>query len=301
MNVAICGLGKMGMNLVLNLMDHGHKVVAYDINDKLVEEAEARGATGARTLEEVVNNLPDKKVIWMMVPAGDITEQLVTAIEPHLSPGDVLMDGGNAFYKDSMRRHEKLKALGIHYIDVGTSGGMEGAREGACTMVGGDKEAVSEVEQIFKDVSVTNGYLYTGRSGSGHFLKMVHNGVEYGMMQAIGEGFDILEKSAFDYDHEKVARVWNNGSVIRSWLMELIETAFSEDPKLDDIKGIVHASGEGRWTVETAMELETSAPVIALSLMMRNRSLENDTFSGKVVASLRNQFGGHSVELKDSK
>lgn len=299
MNLAICGLGKMGMNLVLNLLDHDHDVVAYDIDDELVAEAERRGAKGARTLEEVVSQLPEKKIIWMMVPAGDITENLVTDITPLLSAGDVLMDGGNAFYKDTMRRYDTLKETGIHYVDVGTSGGMEGAREGACTMVGGDREVVADIEKIFQDISVDKGYLYTGKSGSGHFLKMVHNGVEYGMMQAIGEGFDILEKSAFDYDHEEVARVWNNGSVIRSWLMELMENAFSDDPKLDEIKGVVHASGEGRWTVETAMELETSAPVIALSLMMRNRSLESDTFSGKVVASLRNQFGGHSVELND--
>ncbi|WP_368646125.1 phosphogluconate dehydrogenase (NAD(+)-dependent, decarboxylating) [Alkalibacterium putridalgicola] len=299
MELAICGLGKMGMNLVLNLLDHDHKVVAYDIDEELIAEAERKGATGAASLKEVVDHLPDKKIIWMMVPAGDITENLVTDITPLLSAGDVLMDGGNALYKDSMRRYDTLKTKGIHYIDVGTSGGMEGAREGACTMVGGDRDVVEEIEQIFQDISVDKGYLYTGKSGSGHFLKMVHNGVEYGMMQSIGEGFDILEKSAFDYDHQDVARVWNNGSVIRSWLMELMEYAFSDDPKLDDIKGVVHASGEGKWTVETAMELEAAAPVIALSLMMRNRSLESDTFSGKVVASLRNQFGGHSVELND--
>ncbi|MER2064561.1 MAG: phosphogluconate dehydrogenase (NAD(+)-dependent, decarboxylating), partial [Alkalibacterium sp.] len=284
MKLAICGLGKMGMNLVLNLLDHDHEVVAYDIEDELIMEAEKRGAIGARTLDEVVSHLPEKKIVWMMVPAGEITENLVNDITPLLDSGDVLMDGGNAFYKDTMRRYDQLKERGIHYVDIGTSGGMEGAREGACTMVGGDKEVVEDIENIFQDVSVDKGYLYTGRSGSGHFLKMVHNGVEYGMMQAIGEGFDILEKSAFDYDHEEVARVWNNGSVIRSWLMELMENAFSDDPKLDEIKGVVHASGEGRWTVETAMELETSAPVIALSLMMRNRSLESDTFSGKVVA-----------------
>lgn len=299
MKLAICGLGKMGMNLVLNLLDHDHDVVAYDIDEELIAEAERKGATGAASLKEVVDHLPDKKIIWMMVPAGDITEKLVTDITPLLSAGDVLMDGGNALYKDSMRRYDTLKESGIHYVDVGTSGGMEGAREGACTMVGGDRDVVEEIEQIFQDISVDKGYLYTGKSGSGHFLKMVHNGVEYGMMQSIGEGFDILEKSAFDYDHQDVARVWNNGSVIRSWLMELMEYAFSDDPKLDEVKGVVHASGEGKWTVETAMELEAAAPVIALSLMMRNRSLESDTFSGKVVASLRNQFGGHSVELND--
>lgn len=299
MKLAICGLGKMGMNLVLNLMDHGHDVIAYDIDGELVDEAKIRGAVGAYSLEEVVNNFSGRKTIWMMVPAGDITEKLLNDFTPLLSEGDVILDGGNSHYKDTMRRHDDLKESGIHYVDVGTSGGMEGAREGACTMVGGDKDIVEQIETIFKDISVDKGYLYTGKSGSGHFLKMVHNGVEYGMMQAIGEGFDILEKSAFDFNHEEVARVWNNGSVIRSWLIELMEYAFSEDPKLDEIKGVVHASGEGRWTVETAMELEAAAPVIALSLMMRNRSLEPDTFSGKVVASLRNQFGGHAVELND--
>lgn len=290
MKLAICGLGKMGMNLVLNLMDHGHDVIAYDIDGELVDEAKIRGAVGAYSLEEVVNNFSDRKIIWMMVPAGDITEKLLNDFTPLLSEGDVILDGGNSHYKDTMRRNDDLKESGIHYVDVGTSGGMEGAREGACTMVGGDKDIVEQIETIFKDISVDKGYLYTGKSGSGHFLKMVHNGVEYGMMQAIGEGFDILEKSAFDFNHEEVARVWNNGSVIRSWLIELMEYAFSEDPKLDEIKGVVHASGEGRWTVETAMELEAAAPVIALSLMMRNRSLEPDTFSGKVVASLRNQL-----------
>ncbi|OJF94734.1 phosphogluconate dehydrogenase (NAD(+)-dependent, decarboxylating) [Alkalibacterium sp. 20] len=299
MKLAICGLGKMGMNLALNLMENNHEVIAFDIDADLVKEANENGATGVSTLEKVVNNFSERKIIWMMVPSGDITENLLNEVTPLLSDGDIILDGGNSHYKDTMRRHGTLKGKGIHYVDVGTSGGIEGARHGACTMVGGDKEVVEQIEQIFKDISVDKGYLYTGQSGSGHFLKMVHNGVEYGMMQAIGEGFDILEKSAFDYNHEEVARVWNNGSVIRSWLIELMEDAFSEDPKLDDIKGIVHASGEGRWTVETAMELEVSAPVIALSLMMRNRSLESDTFTGKVVASLRNQFGGHAVELND--
>lgn len=297
MKLALCGLGKMGLNLVKNLVANNHEVVAFDIDTEAVEAAEKAGATGTDSLGIMMEAFSDeRRIVWMMVPAGDITENLIKELTPLLSVNDILMDGGNAFYKDSIRRAEELKSKGIHYIDIGTSGGMEGARNGACTMVGGEKEVVKAIDSIFSDVSVDNGYLYTGEAGSGHFLKMVHNGVEYGMMQAIGEGFDILEKSPFDYDHEKVARVWNNGSVIRSWLMELMESAFSDDPRLEDIKGIVHASGEGKWTVETAMELETAAPVIALSLMMRNRSLENDTFSGKVVASLRNQFGGHAVE-----
>ncbi|SJN32868.1 6-phosphogluconate dehydrogenase, decarboxylating [Marinilactibacillus psychrotolerans 42ea] len=296
MELAILGLGKMGFNLMENLLDHKHEVVAFDIDHNLVEQAEAVGAKGATSIQKVFKQLDGKKIIWMMVPAGEITEKLIVDLKPYLSEEDILIDGGNSNYKDTVKRYHDLKNKGISYIDVGTSGGMGGAREGACTMIGGDKEVFDQIEPIFKDISVENGYLYTGESGSGHFLKMVHNGVEYGMMQAMSEGFDILEKSTYDFDHEKVARVWNNGSVIRSWLMELMESAFSEDPKLDKIRGIVHASGEGKWTVETALELETAAPVIALSLMMRNRSLESDSFSGKVVASLRNQFGGHAVE-----
>ncbi|GEQ33303.1 6-phosphogluconate dehydrogenase [Marinilactibacillus psychrotolerans] len=296
MKLAILGLGKMGFNLMQNLLDHKHEVVAFDIDHNLVEQAEAVGAKGATSIQKVFKQLDGKKIIWMMVPAGEITEKLIVDLKPYLSKEDILIDGGNSNYKDTVKRYHDLKNKGISYVDVGTSGGMEGAREGACTMIGGDEEVFDQIEPIFKDISVENGYLYTGESGSGHFLKMVHNGVEYGMMQAMSEGFDILEKSTYNFDHEKVARVWNNGSVIRSWLMELMESAFSEDPKLDQIRGIVHSSGEGKWTVETALELETAAPVIALSLMMRNRSLESDSFSGKVVASLRNQFGGHAVE-----
>lgn len=298
MKLAILGLGKMGFNLMQNLLDHGHEVAAYDIDQALVEQAETAGAKGGASIQSVLNLLDDKKIIWMMVPAGEITENLIGELKPLLSENDILIDGGNSNYKDTVRRYTELQEKGISYIDVGTSGGMEGAREGACTMIGGDKVVFDQIEPLFEDISVENGYLYTGESGSGHFLKMVHNGVEYGMMQAMSEGFDILEKSAYEFDHEKVARVWNNGSVIRSWLMELMESAFSDDPKLEQIKGVIHSSGEGKWTVETALELETAAPVIAMSLMMRNRSLEADSFSGKVVASLRNQFGGHAVEKK---
>lgn len=298
MKLAICGLGKMGMNLVSNLLDNGYEVVAYDIQDQLVDQAAENGAIPAKKLADVVKQFEDTRIIWMMVPAGDITQQLLDEITPLLEKGDILIDGGNAHYKDSIRRHQQLKEKGIHYVDVGTSGGMEGARHGACTMVGGDMEVVQSVETLFLDISVKDGYLYTGASGSGHFVKMIHNGIEYGMMQAIGEGFDILEKSPYDFDYQEIARVWNNGSVIRSWLMELLESAFTEDPHLDEIQGIVHASGEGKWTVETALEYEVAAPVIALSLMARNRTLESDTFTGKVVASLRNQFGGHEVISK---
>lgn len=299
MKLAICGLGKMGMNLAQNLMEHGHDIVAFDLEESLVEEAASYGAIPATSLEDVAGKFDDKRIVWMMVPAGDATESVFTQISAHLSAGDIIIDGGNANYKDTIRRYELSKESGINYIDVGTSGGTEGARHGACTMVGGDEAVVKEVEAIFVDVSIENGYLYTGKSGSGHFVKMIHNGIEYGMMQAMGEGFDILEASPYDFNYEEIARVWNHGSVIRSWLMELMQDAFAEDPKLDDIKGIVHSSGEGKWTVETALEYEVAAPVIAMSLMARNRSLESDTFSGKVVASLRNQFGGHAVISND--
>ncbi|YCA43627.1 decarboxylating 6-phosphogluconate dehydrogenase [Bacillus sp. JZ8] len=298
MEIGIVGLGKMGFNLALNLLDHKHEVAAFDVAKESVQNIEKEGAKGAYSIEELVSKLPERKVVWVMVPAGEITEGVITELESLLGEDDIIIDGGNANYKESLARSARLAEKGIHFLDVGTSGGTDGARNGACTMVGGNKDAFSYVEEIFKDICVEKGYLYTGESGSGHFLKMVHNGIEYGMMQAMAEGFDVLEKSPYDYDYKEVARVWNNGSVIRSWLMELIENAFSKDPKLEGLKGIMQSSGEGKWTVETALDYQVATPVIALSLMMRYRSLEDDTFSGKVVAALRNEFGGHSVVNK---
>ncbi|KOO50927.1 6-phosphogluconate dehydrogenase [Priestia koreensis] len=296
MKLGMVGLGKMGANLVLNLLDHKHKVVAFDVNDEAVKKIEGEGATGAHSLQELIENLSKPRIVWMMVPAGEITESVIEKLLTYMEADDILIDGGNAFYKDSLRRADEAKKKGIHYFDVGTSGGMEGARHGACMMIGGDESVFKTIEPIFQDINVEKGYLYTGAVGSGHFLKMVHNGIEYGMMQAIAEGFDVLEKSEFDYDFEGVARVWNHGSVIRSWLVELMERAFSKDPKLSNIRGIMNSSGEGKWTLETALDLQVPTPVIALSLIMRYRSLEDDTFTGKVVAALRNEFGGHAVE-----
>ncbi|AAS42318.1 MULTISPECIES: phosphogluconate dehydrogenase (NAD(+)-dependent, decarboxylating) [Bacillus] len=297
MQVGLIGLGKMGLNLGKNLMDHKHEVVAFDLNASAVEEMKEYGATGTSSLNELVQSLQSPRVLWVMVPHA-VVDSVIDEVTPLLSKGDILIEAGNSHYKESIRRYEQLKKDGIHFMDAGTSGGMEGARNGACYMIGGDQEAWDIVEPIFRDTAVENGYLYAGKAGSGHFLKMVHNGIEYGMMAAIGEGFEILEKSEFDYDYEKVSRVWNNGSVIRSWLMELTENAFSKDAKLDEIKGVMHSSGEGKWTVETALDLQTATPVIAMSLLMRYRSLDNDTFTGKVVAALRNEFGGHAVEKK---
>jgi 6-phosphogluconate dehydrogenase len=300
MKVGLIGLGKMGLNLGKNLIDHKHEVVAFDVNANAAEEIKKYGAKGVSSLKELVLSLENPRILWMMVP-HTVVDSVISEITPFLSKGDIVIDGGNSHYKESIRRYNQLKEAGIHFMDAGTSGGVEGARNGACYMVGGDPEAWSIVEPLFRDTAVENGYLYAGKAGSGHFLKMVHNGIEYGMMAAIGEGFEILEKSEFDYDYEKVARVWNNGSVIRSWLMELTERAFSKDAKLEEIKGIMHSSGEGKWTVETALDLQTATPVIAMSLLMRYRSLETDTFTGKVVAALRNEFGGHAVEKNEKK
>ena len=289
----------MGFNLAQNLKRNGHEVIGNDVNRDLVEEfIKQDGIKGAFTLEELMEKLTGRRVIWLMVPAGTITQTVINQLVPLLKADDIIIDGGNSNFKDSLLRYQALKEKQIGFLDCGTSGGMEGALNGACTMIGGEDEVFEYCEQIFKDISVENGYLHTGAPGSGHFVKMVHNGIEYGMMQAIAEGFEVLSKSNFDLDYEKVARVWDNGSVIRSWLMELTERAFSKDANLDEIRGKMFSSGEGKWTLETALDLGVPTPVIALSLMMRYRSMEDDTFSGKVVAALRNEFGGHAVEKK---
>ncbi|WHY80080.1 decarboxylating 6-phosphogluconate dehydrogenase [Neobacillus sp. WH10] len=298
MNIGLIGLGKMGYSLALNLMDHQYEVVAFDVNTTAVKGISEKGAHGVSSISDLVASLPSPKVIWVMVPAGEVTNSVLNELKEYLGEGDIVIEGGNSHYKESIKRAAEFSEQGIHFLDVGTSGGVEGARNGACTMIGGNKEAFILVEEIFKDICVANGYHYAGESGSGHYLKMIHNGIEYGMMQSIAEGFELLDKSPFNFDYEKVARVWSNGSVIRSWLMELTENAFSKDSKLEGIKGIMHSSGEGKWTVETALDLQAASPIITMALMMRYRSLEEDTFSGKVVSALRNEFGGHGVVSK---
>ncbi|MFB6802362.1 phosphogluconate dehydrogenase (NAD(+)-dependent, decarboxylating) [Peribacillus butanolivorans] len=298
MQVGLIGLGKMGLNLGKNLIDHNYEVAAFDLNVNAVEEISKYGAIETSSFKELIKILDGPRIIWIMVPHA-VVDSVINEITPYLSKGDIIIEAGNSHYKDSIRRYGQLKQVGVSFMDVGTSGGMEGARNGACYMVGGDAEVWSMVEPIFRDTAVEKGYLYAGPAGSGHFLKMVHNGIEYGMMAAIGEGFEVLEKSEFDFDYEKVARVWNNGSVIRSWLIDLTERAFSKDANLEQIKGTMHTSGEGKWTVETALDLQAATPVIVMSLLMRYRSLDHDTFTGKVVAALRNEFGGHAVEKSD--
>lgn len=296
MKLALFGLGKMGYNLGLNMLDHGHQVVAYDVSEDAMKRFADAGGDTAATVDELVSKLDTPRIVWLMVPQGKIIDSILGDLVPKLSKGDIVIEAGNSHYKDSVRRGADLAQKGINYFDVGTSGGMEGARHGACYMIGGPKDAWPTIEALFKDTSVEGGYLYTGESGSGHYSKMVHNGIEYGMMAAIGEGFEVLEKSPFKYDYEALANVWSHGSVIRGWLMELTKAAFAADPHLDDIRGVMHSSGEGKWTIEEALDLQVAAPIITLSLMMRYRSLEDDTFTGKVVAALRNQFGGHAVE-----
>jgi 6-phosphogluconate dehydrogenase len=299
MQIGIVGLGKMGFNLALNLKRNKYEVVAQDVNTEFVSKIGKEGIATAYSVEELCKKLTGRKVIWLMVPAGEITDSVITSLIPYLSQNDIIIDGGNSNYNDSKRRYLKLKEHGIAFLDCGTSGGTSGALNGACTMVGGDADVFEYVSQVFKDISVENGSLYTGAAGSGHFTKMVHNGIEYGMMQSIAEGFEVFEHSEFDIDFQKTAKLFNHGSVIRSWLMELTENAFSKDAKLEGIKGIMHSSGEGKWTLETALDLGVPTPVIALSIMMRYRSQMSDTFSGKVVAALRNEFGGHAVEKSE--
>lgn len=296
MQIGIVGLGKMGYNLALNLNGKLFKVLAYDI----VEEARKRIALEKVETVDSLKGMADaftaRRLVWLMVPAGKIVDDTIDLLTPLLKKGDIIIDGGNSHYKDSVRRYNFLQEKGIEFLDCGTSGGVSGALNGVCAMIGGKMEVFSYCEPVFKAIAVTDGYLYCGEAGSGHFTKMVHNGIEYGMMQSIAEGFELMHHSEYKFDHEAVAKMWNHGSVIRSWLMELCQDAFSKDANLDSIRGVMHSSGEGKWTLETALEKGIATPVIALSLMMRYRSQQVDTFSGKVVAALRNEFGGHAVE-----
>lgn len=296
MQIGLVGLGKMGLNLALNMTERGYEVIGFDRSADAVKQAEKQTIQGVATLAQMVAKLTPRRVIWLMVPAGEPVDQIISELTGLLAAQDIIIDGGNSHYKDTLRRYTDLKRQGLDFVDAGTSGGIEGARHGACVMVGADDVIFRFLEPLFKAITVPNGYLHTGETGSGHYVKMVHNGIEYGMMQAIGEGFDLLKHSRFRLDYCKVARVWNNGSVIRGWLMELTGNAYTKDPNLAGIKGIVHSSGEGLWTVQEALELEVPVPVIAASLLSRYRSFEEESFAAKVVAALRNEFGGHAVE-----
>jgi len=296
MELGMIGLGRMGANMTERLVLGGHKVITYDRSAEAIQRVVDKGALGAASLTDFVKKLSLPRAIWLMVPSGDPVDQTMDQLLPSLAKGDILIDGGNSYYKDSIRRAEKMKTHGMHFIDAGTSGGIWGLQNGYCMMVGGEKEIVSRLEPIFLTLAPKDGYLHAGPNGAGHFVKMIHNGIEYGMMQAYGEGFELLKASQFDLDLAKISHLWNQGSVVRSWLLELCESAFQKDPKLDAIKGYVEDSGEGRWTVIEAIERGVSATVLAHSLFARYASRQQDAFSNKVIAALRNEFGGHAVK-----
>jgi 6-phosphogluconate dehydrogenase len=298
MRLGMVGLGRMGGNMTVRLLRDGHELVAFDPSADAVASAVSAGAAGAASLAELVAALEPPRVVWLMVPAGDVTESTIDALADLLSSGDVVVDGGNSFYKDSIRRGERLAAAGIGFLDCGTSGGVWGLANGYCLMVGGDADAVSIVEPAFLALAPQGGYAYVGRSGAGHFTKMVHNGIEYGLLAAYGEGFEILERSPFELDLEAIAGIWRYGSVVRSWLLELLHDALEKDPGLDRVRGWVADSGEGRWTVDAAMEEDVPAPVTALALFARFASRQDESFSAKVIAALRNEFGGHAVKAE---
>ncbi|MFO7274069.1 MAG: decarboxylating 6-phosphogluconate dehydrogenase [Bacillota bacterium] len=291
----VIGLGRMGGALVRNLLRAGHRAVVYDVNPESVQELVKAGATGTAGLAELAAALGRPRVIWMMVPAGDPVDQVIAELTPHLEPGDVLIDGGNSFYRDSIRRAEALQARGIRYLDCGTSGGIEGALHGLCLMVGGDPEAYRLAEPLFAAIAQPGGYGYVGPSGAGHFVKMVHNAIEYGMLEAIGEGFELLAEGPYQLDLAQVARLWTNGSVIRGWLMELTARALERDPRLESITGVIGGGSTGSWAIEEGWKAGVPMPAIAMSYAMRLRSRQPDTFAGKVVAALRHEFGGHAV------
>jgi 6-phosphogluconate dehydrogenase len=297
MQLGMVGLGKMGEFMTQRLIGGGHRVVAYDRNPDAVRAAVAAGATGAESPADMVAKLTEKPpVAWVMVPAGAPTDDTIHQLADIMGPGGIIIDGGNTNYKDGLRLYADCKTKGVSLIDAGTSGGVWGLKEGYCLMVGGDDAQVKRCEPIFLTLAPPNGYAHVGPAGAGHFSKMVHNGIEYGLLQAYGEGFEILKDSQYDYDLGQLAELWTHASVVRSWLLELLVLAFKEDPGLKDIRGYVDDTGEGRWTVQAAIDENVPAYVITLSLMARMASRQPESFSAKVVAALRNQFGGHAVK-----
>ncbi len=299
MKLAMIGLGKMGANMTSRLLRGGHEVVAFDLGEEAVKKAESEGAEGARTLAEAVEKLAAPRVVWVMVPAGKITESVIGELAELLSAGDTIIDGGNTMYKDDMRRAAELAEKNIHYVDVGTSGGVWGLAEGYSMMIGGETEVVSRLSPIFETLAPAAdlGWGHVGPVGAGHFVKMIHNGIEYGMMQAYAEGFEIMHaKKDFGLDLHQVAEIWRHGSVVRSWLLDLTANALEGDQDLSDIAGYVSDSGEGRWTVFEAVDLDVPAPVITLSLQRRFSSRQNESYAAKILAAMRNQFGGHAVK-----
>jgi 6-phosphogluconate dehydrogenase len=298
MQIGMVGLGRMGMNMARRLIGGNHDVVVYNRTQEKVKLMEKEGASGSASLEELVRSLKPPRVLWLMLPAGAVVDEHIKKLTTLVERGDILIDGANGYFRDDIRRAEELEPSGVHYLDAGVSGGVWGLEVGYCTMVGGEKSIFQHVEPLLRTLAPEGGYLYCGPHGAGHFVKMVHNGIEYAMMEAYGEGFEILEASRYreHLDYQTVAHLWNQGSVIRSWLLELLESAFEKDPRLESIRGYVDDSGEGRWTVLEAVESGVSATAIAHSLFRRFDSRKQDIFSNRILAALRNEFGGHAVK-----
>jgi 6-phosphogluconate dehydrogenase len=289
------GLGRMGGNMTLRLLRGGHEVIAYDRSIESAEALKPEGAVPATSLEDLVTKLKPPRHVWIMVPSGMPVTQTIETLVPLLSEGDCIIDGGNSNYKDSIARAQALEQQGLHFLDVGTSGGIWGLANGYCMMIGGERAVFERMQAIFETLAPTDGYAYMGPAGSGHYVKMIHNGIEYGMLQAYAEGFELLDASAYDLDLQKIAALWNRGSVVRSWLLELAESALANDPNLEQIAGFVEDSGEGRWTIQEAIDRDVPAVVLTYALMARFRSRQKESFGAKLIAALRQEFGGHTT------
>jgi len=298
MRIGFVGLGRMGANMVRRLVRDGHEVVAYNRTPEKTREIMTEGVEGAFSLEELVAKLPAPRAVWVMVPAGDATEAMIAELLELLAPGDTIIDGGNTNFHDDVRRHAMVGGKGLRYVDAGTSGGVWGLQVGYCMMVGGDREAVEPLEPVFRTLAPPDGYAHVGGPGAGHYVKMVHNGIEYGLMQAYAEGLEIMHAGDYDLDLAKIAGIWRYGSVVRSWLLDLLYDALSKNPDFEGIKDWVADSGEGRWTVQEAIDHDVPAPVITLSLQARFRSRQDASYGAKVLAALRNEFGGHAVKTE---
>ena len=296
MQLGFVGLGKMGLNMVTRLERGGHDIVAFDRSAEAVSKAEEVKAAGVASLEALVAKLKAPRAVWVMVPAGDATESTINALAGLLSAGDVIIDGGNTNFHDDVRRAKALAGKKLHYVDAGTSGGIWGLTEGYCLMVGGEDDICKRLEPVFLTLAPKDGYLHVGGHGAGHYVKMVHNGIEYGMMQAYAEGFELMQASPYKPNLAKIAALWDHGSVVRSWLLQLAARALADDPDLSKITGYVEDSGEGRWTVQEAIERAVPLPVITASIFTRFRSRQTNTFAERMLAALRNQFGGHAVK-----
>jgi 6-phosphogluconate dehydrogenase len=295
MELGFIGLGKMVMNMVTRLRRDQHRVVVYDRSNELIKQAEGLGCIGSSSLADLVGKLSAPRAVWIMVPSGTPTEETIQAVSALLQPGDTIVDGGNTRFHDDVRRAAELKKKGIHYVDAGTSGGIWGLKVGYCLMIGGEDTAVTRLEPVFKTLAPENGWAHVGAVGAGHYVKMVHNGIEYSMMQGYAEGFELMSKSEYKLDLARVADLWMHGSVVRSWLLELAAGALKEDQKLENLKGYVQDSGEGRWMIADAIEKDVPVPTLTTALFTRFRSRQEESFAEKMLAALRNAFGGHAV------